>query len=137
MIAAQRDTLARSERDRIGDVPRERHEPALAREDVLVGRLDMPERTEPERVDAEDAGVADPREDRGGTLCERTHRGAGLDVHVLQVVAHALHLVDDRREQQLDRLDRGEAVPDHEAADDRIHVLRIAPIPRQHQAERA
>src|SRR5581483_8644866 len=61
--APQGDALAGAERVRIADVLLERHEAALAREDVGLGRLDMPERTEPERVDAKDRRVADAREE--------------------------------------------------------------------------
>ena len=104
--ASQTDALAGSERIRIADVALERDESALAREDVLVGRLDVPQRAQPERVDAEETGVADAREERCGTLRERTERGARLHVQVLQLRGHALDLVDDRREEQLDRLDR-------------------------------
>src|SRR5439155_9028291 len=56
--APQTDALTRPERIRIADIPLERDESALAREHVLVGRLDVPQRTQSQRVDAEETGVA-------------------------------------------------------------------------------
>src|SRR5206468_1184456 len=95
-IAAERDALAGRERDRVAYVSLERNEPALAREDVLVLGLDMPQGPQAEGIDAEDARVADADEDPGRSLRQRPDRGASLDVRVLQVRAHSLHLVDDR-----------------------------------------
>jgi len=83
-VASQRDALARTERVRIAHVSLERHESALAREDVRVVRLDVPERPEAERVDAEEARVTDAREERGRTLREGTERRARLRVDILQ-----------------------------------------------------
>src|SRR3989442_1524769 len=134
-VAPQRDVLAGAKRIRIGDVALERDESALAREYVLVLGLDVPERAKAERVDAKDAGVTDAREDRRGSLRERTERGARLHVHVLQLAAHPLHLIHDRREEELDRFYGGEAVPYDESADHRIHVLRIAAVARQNKPE--
>ena len=137
VAALERDTLSGPERPRVAHVPVERHEAALAGEDVLVGGLDVPQRTQAERVDAEHAGVAHAREDRGGPLRQRAERGARLDIDVLQLAAHALHLVDDRWEQELDGLDRRQPLAQDEPADDRVDVLRIAPIARKHQSQSA
>src|SRR5439155_699303 len=82
-------------------------------------------RTETERVAPEDARVADAHEGAGRSLRERPNRGTALHVRVLKLGGHALHLIDDRREEELDRLDRGEAVADHERADRGVDVLRI------------
>src|SRR5439155_6596613 len=90
-----------------------------------------------ERVDAEDAGVADADQDPGGSLGKRSDGGAPLHIRVLKVGAHPLHLVDDRREEKLDRFDHGQSVTDHQRADRRIDVLRIAAIARERKAERA
>src|SRR2546423_4248612 len=70
-IAPERDALPRRERDRVADVLLERNEPALAREDVLVLRLHVPQRSQAERIDAEDARVADADEDPGRPLRDR------------------------------------------------------------------
>ncbi len=88
----------------------------------------MPQRPEAERVDAEQARVADAREERRGTLRERTERRARLGVDVLQARRHAPQLVHDRREQELERLDRAEARAQHESADHRVDVLRVAAV---------
>src|SRR5207247_9913032 len=77
-IAPQRDPFSGAQRVGIGDVTLERHETALAREDVLVLGLDVPERPKTERVDAKDAGVPDARQDRLGPLRERNERGVAL-----------------------------------------------------------
>src|SRR5438132_2408051 len=134
--APQADALARPERVRIADVPLERDESALAREDVLVGRLDVPQRTQPERVHAEEAGVAHARQEGSRSLRERTERRARLDVEVLQIDRHALDLVDDRWEQQLHRLDRREAHAEDHAAQHGVDVLRVAAGAREGDAQR-
>ena len=127
-VAPQRDALTGAERIWIGDVAFERHEPALAREDVLVLGLYVPERPEPERIDAEDACVPNAHEDRRRTLGEWPDSGTCLNVSVLQLAIHALHLVDDRREEHLDRLDRGQTVTDNERSHRRVDILRIASV---------
>ncbi len=134
--AAKTDALAGPERVGIADVALERDESALAREHVLVGRLDVPERSQPERVDAEERGVADAREERRRSLRERPEGGARLDVQVLQLCGHALDLVHDRREQQLHRFDRREPHAEDHAAQDRVDVLRVAAGARQGNAQR-
>ena len=136
LIAAQRHARAGAERIRIADVALERDEPALAREDVLVVGLDVPQRPQAERVDAEDARVADAREERRRPLRERAERGARLHVEVLHARRHAADLVHDRREEQLDRLDRREALAQHEAAEDRVDILRVGAVARQRDAQR-
>ena len=73
---------------------------------MLVLRLHVPQGAQAESVHAEDAGVADAHQDPGGALRERADRGASLHVRVLELGAHALDLIDDRREEQLDRLHR-------------------------------
>src|SRR5713101_1557808 len=135
-VAAQGDPFAGRERHWVADVSLERDEPSLAREHVLLLGLHVPEGPEAEGVDAEDAGVADADEYPGGSLGERSDRGASLDVRVLELRAHALHLIDDRWKEELDRLDRGESVTDHERADCRVDVLRVAPVARERKAER-
>src|SRR5436190_11361594 len=137
LVAAERNPLAGTERHRIGHVALERYEATLACEDVLFVGLHVPQWPKAERIDAEDAGVPNPREDRGRTLRKWAERGARLDVRVLQLGAHALHLVDDRREEELDGLDGREPMTDHQTADDRIDVLRVAPVTRERKAERA
>ncbi len=136
-IAAQRDALAGAQRVRVAHVTLERHEPALAREDVRIGRLDVPQRAQAERVHAEHAGVADPREERGGALCEGTECGTRLDVDVLQPRRHTPDLVDDRGEEELDGLERAQAQSQDERADDGVDVLRVAAVARERQTQRA
>jgi hypothetical protein len=43
---------------------------------MFVRRLDVPQRAQPQRIDAEETGVSDAREERGRALRERTERGA-------------------------------------------------------------
>ena len=99
----------------------------------VVG-LDVPERTQAERVDAEQARVADTREERRRSLRERAEGGARLRVQVLEPRRHASDLVNDGREEQLDRLDRCEARAQDERAQDRVDVLRVTAITRQREA---
>src|SRR5207245_4004154 len=110
---------------------------ALPREYAVVLGLEMPERSQPQRLAAERAGIAQPRQDRRRALRERAERGPRLHVGVLQLAVHALDLVDDRREEQLGRLDRVEAVTEHERAQDGIDVLRVAAVTRERKPERA
>ena len=130
-IAAKRDPLPGREGHRVDHVPLERNETALAREDVLVLGFHMPQRSKAERVDPEDTRVTDPNEDAGRPLRERAHRRASLHVRVLKLGPHPLHLINDRREEELDRFDRGEPMTDHERADGRVDILRIAAVARQ------
>src|SRR3989442_636021 len=132
-VAPQRDVLAGAKRIRIGDVALERDESALAREYVLVLGLDVPERAKAERVDAKDAGVTDAREDRRGSLRERTERGARLHVHVLQLAAHPLHLIHDRREEGRDRFYGGGAGSRGEGPGHPTHPPPIPARPRQNK----
>src|SRR3989441_2728798 len=96
-ITPQRDPFSGAQRVGIGDVTLERHETALARKDVLVLGLDVPERPKTERVDAKDAGVPDARQDRRGPLRERTDRAAPPHVAALQLAAPPLPPAADRR----------------------------------------
>ena len=128
--------LPRRERPGITAVPLERDEAALAREHVRLVRLQLPERTQPHGVDADDAQVAEPREEGGGPLGERAERRARARERVLRLLVHSPHLVDDRREHELDRLDRIEPMTEDEPAHRRVHVLRVAPPARQRDAKR-
>jgi hypothetical protein len=104
----ERRVLARAERPRVSAVALERDEAALAREHVRFVRLDIPQRPQAHRVHTDDAEVAEPREERRRPLGERTERGASARVGVLCLRLHPPDLVHDRREHQLDRLDRVE-----------------------------
>src|SRR6266850_742445 len=136
-VATQRDAIARTERIGIARVALERDEAALAREDVRLSGLDVPQRAQPEGIHAEHARVTDAREERGRPLRERAHRRARLRVDVLEARRHAADLVDDRREQHLDRLDRAETKTEHETADDGVDVLRVTAVARERQTQRA
>src|SRR4029079_17337363 len=103
-------------------------EPALAREDVCLVGLDVPQRAEAHGVDADEAEVAHPREERRRTLRVRTERRAGSRVRVLGLRIHPPDLAHDRREEQLERLDRIQAPAEHEAAQRRVDILRITPV---------
>jgi len=128
--------LARSERPGVGAVALQRDEPALAREDVGLVGLDVPQRTEAHGVDADEAQVPHPCEERGRPLRERTECRARSRVRVLGLRIHPPDLAHDRREQQLQCLDRVEATSEHEAAQRRVDVLRIAAITRERDVER-
>src|SRR4051812_25262153 len=67
-VAPQGDAFAGAERVRVARVPGQRNEPALAREDVRLVGLDVPQRSQAEGIDAEQARVADAREERGRSL---------------------------------------------------------------------
>ena len=95
---------------------------------MRVRGLDVPERPQAERVDAENARVADARQDRRRTLRERSERGTRLDIRVLLRRGHPLDLVHDRREEKLERLDRPKPEAHDKATDDRVHVLRVAAL---------
>ena len=127
-VAAKRDALAWRERDRVADIPLERDEPAFAGKHVLVLGLHVPERPQTEGIDAEDARVADADQDPRRPLRQRPDRGAPLDVGVLKLRAHPLHLVHDRREEELERLDRTKPEAHDKPTDDRVHVLRVAAL---------
>ncbi len=119
--------LAGSQRPRIGRESGERDEAALAGEDELLVGVDVPQRTQAERIDAEEADVLEPREERGGTLGEGPEGGTALHVGVLQLLRHSPDLGHDRGEDELGRLDRIEAEEVHHLAQGGVDVLRIAP----------
>src|SRR5258708_225861 len=128
--------LAGSERPRVAAEALERDEATLAREDMRLVGLEIPERAKAHRVHADKADVPDAREEGRRSLCERTERGPGAGEGVLGLGVHAPDLADDGREDELDRLDRIEpAVEDH-AAQRRVDVLRVAAAARERDAER-
>jgi len=102
---------------------------------VRLAGLDVPQRAQAERIDAEYTRVADASEERGRPLRERAERGARLNVEVLRPRGHAADLVHDRREEQLDRLDRREALAHDKAAQYRVDVLRVGAVARQRNAQ--
>src|SRR5205814_8483853 len=110
---------------------------AYTRKNLRDHRIHVPERKKTGRDDAEEARIADADQVPGRPLRERADSGTPLHVRVLKVGGHPLHLVHDRRKEKLDRFDRGESVTDHQSADGRVDVLRIAAIAREWKAERA
>src|SRR5437879_2178366 len=92
VAALERDAIARSERHGVGDVALERDKAPFAREHVRVRGLDVPERPQAERVDAENARVADARQDTRRTLRERSERGRRREEWVREVgeIGHEL-----------------------------------------------
>ena len=134
--ALQRRVLPGAERPRVGDVALERDEAALTREDVLLVGLDVPQRAEPHGIDAEEANVAEARQERRGSLRERPQGRAPVRVGILQRLGHPADLVHDRREDELHRLDRVEPEVVDEPPQQRVDILGVAPLPRQRHAER-
>ena len=109
----------------------------LAREHVRGGGLELPERAQAERVDREDALPAVARDQGHGPLCHRAERLAQVHVEPAQVLRHALDLVHDRRQHQLQCLDEAEPV----AVDQRLHgaveVLRVRAPRHERHAQHA
>src|SRR5687767_13203432 len=135
--ALEAGMLARPERPWIRHISLERYEAALAREDVLLVGLDVPQRAQSHGIDAEEAEIVEAREERGRALRERPEGGARVGVRVLEAVRQPADLVHDRREHELDRLDRIEPEAVDEPAQQRVDILRIAALADDRHAEGA
>ncbi len=115
-VDRHQELLAGAQRKRLGDHVVDAHHAGLGGEDVVVGRLDLPERAQAHRVGAEDALVAMAGDQGNGALRERAHRLAQVHVEGVELVRKRADLVDDRRDDHLHRLGQREAV----ATDQRV-----------------
>ena len=101
------------------------HHAGLGGEDVVVGRLDLPQRAQAHRVGREDALVAVAGDQGHRALRERAHRLAQVHVEGVQLVGQRADLVDDRRHDHLHRLGEREALAADQRVDDPVQVLRV------------
>jgi hypothetical protein len=95
----------------------------LAREHVGRGRLELPERPQAERVDREHALVGVASDQGNRPLSHRPERLPQVHVEPAQVLGHPLDLVDDRRQQELERLDQAQPGAVDQRLDDAAQVL--------------
>ena len=84
-VDCDQDLLARRERLGLGDRVATGHHARLGGEDVGVGGLELPQRAQAERVDGEDALVAEARDQRDRALRERAEGLAQVHVEAAQV----------------------------------------------------
>ncbi len=119
------ELLARAEGKRLGDHVVHAHDAGLGGEDVVVGRLDLPQRAQAHRVGAEHALVAMTGDQRHGALRERAHRLAQVHVERVELGRERAHLVDDRRHHHLHRLGQREAVAADQRVDHPVEVLGV------------
>ena len=111
------------------------HHAGLGGEDVVVGRLDLPQRAQAQRVGREDALVAVAGDQRHRALRERAHRLAQVHVEGVQLVGKRADLVHDRRHDHLHRL--GERQPSRRisVSIDPVQVLRVRGPRRDRDAQ--
>ena len=88
--------LPRPQRQRLGDHLVDRDHAGLGAEDVVVGRLQPPQRPQPERVGREHALVVVAGDQRHRALGERAHRLAQVHVERVQLGGQRADLVDHR-----------------------------------------
>ena len=97
----------------------------LGAEDEVVGRLELPQRAQAERVGGEHALVVVAGDQRHRALRERAHRLAQVHVERVQVGGQRADLVDDRRHDHLHRLGEREALDPDQVVDRPVQVLGV------------
>ena len=107
----------------------------LGAEDEVVGRLELPQRAQAERVGREDALVAVAGDQRHRALRERAHRLAQVHVEGVQLVRQRADLVDDRRHDHLHRLGEREALAADQRVDGAVQVLGVGAVGVDRHAE--
>ncbi len=117
--------LARRQRLRLGDHLLDRDHPRFRAVDPVGRGLELPQRPQPERVGAEHALVAVPRDQGHGALRERPERLAQVHVEGVEVLGQGTDLVRDRRQNQLHRLSEGEPLPADQGLDHPVQVLGV------------
>ena len=89
----------------------------LGAEDVVLLRLDLPERPQPERIGGEHAFVGVAGDQGHRPLRERAHRLVQVHVEGAQLGGERADLLDDRRQHHLHRLGEAEAVAADQGVD--------------------
>ena len=90
------ELLPRPQRQRLGDHVVDADDAGLGAEDVVLGRLEPPQRPQAERVGGEDALGVMAGDQRHRSLGERAHDLAHVHVERVQVGGQRADLVDDR-----------------------------------------
>ena len=121
----------------LGDHLLAAHHAGLGAEDEVVGRLELPQRAQAERVGGEHALVAVAGDQRHRALGERAHRLAQVHVEGLQLGGQRADLVDDRGHDHLHRLGEREALHADQVVDHPVQVLGVGAAGLDRDAEHA